>query len=155
MSTLERTPPPPGWSGVGVPGDPAPTFPPGSRYRGVMAENLPADTPDSGTGRSPASRGPDDGAPRDSDGIPDQLSVEDTIVTPLDRRDVYRFFWVANQVVLVVSAVVAVCAIVYGLAAGEPGAWVTGIGATVVSMQSVIGLLLARLGSDLKFAGRI
>lgn len=92
---------------------------------------------------------------RDSDGIPDELTVEDTIVTPLDRRDVYRYFWLINQVVLVISAVVAVCAIIYGLAAGESDAWITGIGAAVIAMLSVIGLLLAKLGSDLKFAGRI
>ncbi|MFZ2273264.1 hypothetical protein [Corynebacterium variabile] len=92
---------------------------------------------------------------RDSDGIPDQVTVEDTIVTPLDKRDVYRYFWVINQVVLVVSAVVAVCAIVYGLAAGESDSWITGVGAAIISMLSVIGLLLARLGSDLKYAGRI
>ena len=92
---------------------------------------------------------------RDSDGIPDLVTVEDTIVTPLDKRDVYRYFWVINQVVLVVSAVVAVCAIVYGLAAGESDSWITGVGAAIISMLSVIGLLLARLGSDLKYAGRI
>ncbi|MGO2840765.1 MAG: hypothetical protein ACTICV_05010 [Corynebacterium variabile] len=92
---------------------------------------------------------------RDSDGIPDQVTVEDTIVTPLDKRDVYRYFWVINQVVLVVSAVLAVCAIVYGLAAGESDSWITGVGAAIISMLSVIGLLLARLGSDLKYAGRI
>ncbi|WP_291473878.1 hypothetical protein [Corynebacterium sp.] len=91
----------------------------------------------------------------DSDGIPDQLTVEDTIVTPLDKRDVYRYFWLINQVVLVVSAVVAVCAIVYGLAAGESDSWISGVGAAIISMLSVIGLLLARLGSDLKYAGRI
>jgi predicted membrane-bound spermidine synthase len=60
-----------------------------------------------------------------------------------------------NQVVLVVSAVVAVCAIVYGLAAGESDSWISGVGAAIISMLSVIGLLLARLGSDLKYAGRI
>lgn len=94
-------------------------------------------------------------AARDSDGIQDEVTVEDVIVTPLDRRDVYRYFWVVNQVVLSVSAVVAVCAIVYGLAAGESDSWMSGIGAAVISMLSIIGLLLARLGSDLRFAGRI
>lgn len=91
----------------------------------------------------------------DSDGIPDQLTVEDTIVTPLDRRDVYRYFWLINQIVLFVSAVVAVCAIIYGLAADETDAWLTGIGSAIIAMLSIIGLLLSRLGSDLKFAGRI
>lgn len=93
--------------------------------------------------------------PRDADGIPDQVTVEDTIVTPLDRRDAYRYFWVVNQVILAVSAVVAVCAVVYGLAAGESEAWLSGLGCAIISMLSIIGLLLARLGSDLKFAGRI
>ncbi|AGP30853.1 hypothetical protein [Corynebacterium terpenotabidum] len=97
------------------------------------------------------------GRPRsgDSDGIRDEVTVEDTIVTPLDRRDVYRYFWVINQVILAVSAVVAVCAIVYGLAAGESDAWISGLAATIIAMLSIIGLLLARLGSDLKFARQI
>lgn len=91
----------------------------------------------------------------DADGIPDQVTVEDIIVTPLDRRDAYRYFWLINQIVLIISAIVAVCAIIYGLAAGDSEAWITGIGAAIISMLSIIGLLLARLGSDLKFARRI
>lgn len=142
MSDAHLTPPALSGSGVG------PTDPVRPRlrrrrvadgYRGGMADNIPRSTP----------------RRRDSDGIPDQVTVEDTIVTPLDRRDAYRYFWVVNQVILVVSAVVAVCAVVYGLAAGDPDSWISGIGAAVISMLSIIGLLLARLGSDLKYAGRI
>lgn len=91
----------------------------------------------------------------DSDGIDNQVTVEDIIVTPLDRRDVYRYFWLVNQVVLIISAIVAICAIIYGLAVGDSETWMTGIGAAIISMLAIIGLLLARLGSDLKFAHRI
>ncbi|WP_420099124.1 hypothetical protein [Corynebacterium sp.] len=103
----------------------------------------------------------DDGQPGvrprhpDSDGIPDQVTVEDTVVTPLDSRDPYRLFWLTSQVVLFVSAAVAAVTLVYGLATATEGAWVSGMACLGISMLSVIGLLLARLGSDLKSAGVI
>ncbi|MEY8565389.1 hypothetical protein [Corynebacterium sp.] len=101
-------------------------------------------------------RGPRD-TPRhpDSDGIPDQVTVEDTVVTPLDSRDPYRLFWLSSQVVLYVSAVLAVVALVYGMATGVESSWISGMAFLGISMLSVVSLLLARLGSDLKSAGVI
>lgn len=88
----------------------------------------------------------------DSDGVPDEMTVEDVIVTPLDERDPYRLFWVSNQVILAVSFIFAVAAIITGIAIDSDGAWISGMLALVVSMLSVVGLLLARIGSDLKAA---
>lgn len=88
----------------------------------------------------------------DSDGIADQLTVEDTVVTPLDSRDPYRLFWLTSQVVLLFSTVIAVVALVYGLATGTEASWISGMACLGISMLAVIGLLLARLGSDLKAA---
>ncbi|MGV0869961.1 hypothetical protein [Corynebacterium kalidii] len=105
---------------------------------------------------------PDDrGRPRetplhpDSDGIPDDVTVEDTVVTPLDSRDPYRLFWLSSQVVLYVSTVLAVVSLVFGLATGTESSWISGMALLGISMLSIIGLLLARLGSDLKSAGVI
>ena len=91
----------------------------------------------------------------DSDGIEDQVTVEDAVVTPLDSRDPYRLFWLTNQIVLSVSTVVAVIAIIFGIATGTDSTWMSGLACLGISMLSVIGLLLARLGSDLKSAGVI
>lgn len=88
----------------------------------------------------------------DSDGIADQLTVEDTVVTPLDSRDPYRLFWLTSQIVLLFSTVIAVVALVYGLATDTEASWVSGMACLGISMLAVIGLLLARLGSDLKAA---
>lgn len=80
------------------------------------------------------------------------MTVEDTVVTPLDTRDPYRLFWLTNQVVLYVSVVAAVLSMVYGLATGTENAWVGGLALLGIGMLAMIGLLLARLGSDLKHA---
>jgi predicted Co/Zn/Cd cation transporter (cation efflux family) len=88
----------------------------------------------------------------DADGVPDEMTVEDVIVTPLDERDPYRLFWVSNQVILAVSFVFAVVAIITGIAVDGDSVWIAGMLSLIVSMLSVIGLLLARIGSDLKGA---
>lgn len=88
----------------------------------------------------------------DSDGVPDEMTVEDVIVTPLDQRDPYRLFWVSNQVILAVSFVFAFIAIITGIAVDSDGVWISGMLSLIVSMLSIVGLLLSRIGSDLKSA---
>ncbi|HIW91772.1 MAG TPA: hypothetical protein H9870_08945 [Candidatus Corynebacterium avicola] len=89
----------------------------------------------------------------DSDGIPDQVTLEDTVVTPLDRRDPYRLFWLVCQVALWISAVAAVIAVVIGVLVDSENSLLAGIAFLIISMLSVIGILLSRIGSDLKSAG--
>ncbi len=88
----------------------------------------------------------------DSDGITDEVTLEDTVVTPLDKRDPYRFFWLACQVVLWSSAIIAVIAIVTGIFVDSDNSLLTGMAFLIVAMLSVIGILLSRIGSDLKAA---
>ena len=49
------------------------------------------------------------------------MTLEDTVVTPLDRRDPYRFFWLVCQVALWISAVAATIAIIIGVILGLVG----------------------------------
>ncbi|AHW64092.1 Putative membrane protein [Corynebacterium glyciniphilum AJ 3170] len=113
-----------------------------------MAENA-SPTPDDDVQARGRQRHPD------SDGIADQVTVEDTVVTPLDSRDPYRLFWLTSQIVLFVSTLIAAVALIYGLATGTESSWISGMACLGISMLSVIGLLLARLGSDLKSSGVI
>ncbi|MDN6282822.1 MAG: hypothetical protein L0J74_10795 [Corynebacterium sp.] len=89
----------------------------------------------------------------DSDGIPDQVTLEDTVVTPLDRRDPYRFFWLVCQIALWISAVAATIAIIIGAIVDSDNSLLAGIAFLIISMLSIIGILLSRIGSDLKGAG--
>ncbi|MGO3361190.1 MAG: hypothetical protein ACTIL2_01990 [Corynebacterium sp.] len=95
---------------------------------------------------------PDRGTHPDSDGIKDQVTVEDTIVTPLDSRDPYRFFWLTCQIILWVSAVAGVAAIITGLFVGSDNSWMSGLAFLVIAMLSILGILLSRIGGDLKAA---
>lgn len=88
----------------------------------------------------------------DSDGIPDQVTVEDTVVTPLDTRDPYRLIWLVSQIVLYVSVVAAVLSMGYGLATDTENAWIGGLALLGIAMLAMIAALVARLGSDLKNA---